>query len=154
MADTTARLTALMRHVKAVEANCNIISSKMWLTDQDFALEIAKRGRTHDASKFEKLEFESLWKGEKCFDIALVHHHTVNSHHPEYYPNGIYGMSEVDICEMVCDCVARAHESDCSARIWFLDSSNAPLKYGYKGDKEMYEKLESYLKLLLNEPFN
>ena len=34
---------------------------------------------------------------------ALDHHYAKNSHHPEYYPNGIQGMSLLDIIEMLCD---------------------------------------------------
>jgi len=34
---------------------------------------------------------------------AVEHHYSNNSHHPEYYENGIKGMSLVDLIEMVCD---------------------------------------------------
>jgi hypothetical protein len=34
---------------------------------------------------------------------ALDHHYAVNSHHPEHYPDGIRGMSLVDLLEMLCD---------------------------------------------------
>ncbi len=34
---------------------------------------------------------------------ALKHHYAENSHHPEHYPNGIEGMSLLDIMEMLCD---------------------------------------------------
>lgn len=34
---------------------------------------------------------------------TLHHHYTHNSHHPEHYPNGIQGMSLIDILEMFCD---------------------------------------------------
>mgnify|MGYP000881825687 CR=1 FL=1 len=34
---------------------------------------------------------------------ALDHHYANNSHHPEYYKNGIEGMDLVDLCEMLCD---------------------------------------------------
>lgn len=35
--------------------------------------------------------------------IALDHHYTNNSHHPEHYANGIDGMSFFDLLEMLCD---------------------------------------------------
>lgn len=34
---------------------------------------------------------------------ALDHHYANNSHHPEHYPNGIDGMSLLDLIEMLCD---------------------------------------------------
>ena len=34
---------------------------------------------------------------------ALDHHYANNSHHPEHYPNGIDGMSLLDLLEMLCD---------------------------------------------------
>jgi hypothetical protein len=34
---------------------------------------------------------------------ALKHHYAHNSHHPEHRPNGIKGMSLVDLLEMLCD---------------------------------------------------
>lgn len=35
--------------------------------------------------------------------VALDHHYAENSHHPEHYPNGIEGMSLLDLIEMLCD---------------------------------------------------
>ena len=37
---------------------------------------------------------------------ALDHHYRENNHHPEYYEDGIKGMSLVDLIEMVCDWMA------------------------------------------------
>jgi hypothetical protein len=34
---------------------------------------------------------------------ALIHHYSCNKHHPEYHPDGIKGMTLVDLIEMVCD---------------------------------------------------
>lgn len=34
---------------------------------------------------------------------ALKHHYENNSHHPEHYPNGINGMSLLDVIEMLAD---------------------------------------------------
>lgn len=34
---------------------------------------------------------------------ALEHHYAMNSHHPEHYPDGIQGMSLLDLVEMLCD---------------------------------------------------
>jgi hypothetical protein len=34
---------------------------------------------------------------------ALDHHYAANSHHPEHFPDGIRGMSLLDLVEMLCD---------------------------------------------------
>lgn len=34
---------------------------------------------------------------------ALEHHYANNSHHPEHYPNGINGMTLLDLVEMLAD---------------------------------------------------
>lgn len=34
---------------------------------------------------------------------ALQHHYANNSHHPEHYPNGVNGMSLLDVIEMLAD---------------------------------------------------
>lgn len=34
---------------------------------------------------------------------ALDHHYAENSHHPEHYPDGVNGMSLLDLREMLCD---------------------------------------------------
>lgn len=34
---------------------------------------------------------------------AVAHHQAHNSHHPEFYADGIAGMSLLDLLEMVCD---------------------------------------------------
>lgn len=82
--------------------------------------ELITRSENHDRSKLEFPEKE-------CFDIItprlknttygsdeykstmkefkteLDHHQKNNSHHPEFYDNGIKGFDIVDLLEMVCD---------------------------------------------------
>ncbi|RKJ29919.1 hypothetical protein D7X33_42100, partial [Butyricicoccus sp. 1XD8-22] len=38
--------------------------------------------------------------------VALEHHYSNNSHHPEHYNDGIQGMDLLDIVEMMCDWLA------------------------------------------------
>lgn len=44
--------------------------------------------------------------------VALRHHYKHNAHHPEHWPNGIRGMSLVDLLEMLCDWLAATHRHD------------------------------------------
>jgi len=81
---------------------------------------LTQRGIDHDKSKLGKIEkplfdketplLKSLTYGEKNYDesrarlkIALDHHYANNSHHPEYYENGIDGMDLFDIVEQFFD---------------------------------------------------
>ena len=34
---------------------------------------------------------------------ALMNHYAINSHHPEFYKNGVDGMDLMDLVEMFCD---------------------------------------------------
>ncbi len=53
------------------------------------------RDTTYDSD-----EYREYLKGMK---IGLDHHYANNSHHPEFYGDGIKGMSLIDIVEMLCD---------------------------------------------------
>ena len=78
------------------------------------------RAVNHDASKLAHPEVEAFdeWTPRlatmeygsaeykasvKALGPALEHHYANNSHHPEHYPNGIRGMSLLDLLEMICD---------------------------------------------------
>lgn len=82
---------------------------------------LANRAVKHDASKlvepeksaFDRLkalslsgmaygseEYRACLRAEKP---AIQHHYAANSHHPEFYPNGIDGMSLLDLLEMLLD---------------------------------------------------
>jgi len=78
------------------------------------------RAMQHDLSKLsepEKSGFDvltgklaSLVYGSDDYKAALeegkptiAHHYAHNSHHPEHYPDGIAGMSLLDVIEMLCD---------------------------------------------------
>jgi hypothetical protein len=79
------------------------------------------RGRIHDASKLEEPE-KSAFDRLKALSLsgmaygseeyraclraekpAIQHHYKANSHHPEFYENGVDGMSLFDILEMLLD---------------------------------------------------
>jgi hypothetical protein len=81
---------------------------------------IATRQDAHDASKLKSPEKEcfdevtgalrALTYGSPEYKTqlarlkpALDHHYANNSHHPEHYPDGISGMSLIDLLEMLCD---------------------------------------------------
>lgn len=55
--------------------------------------------------KLRELEYGSMEYKEAIESLgpALAHHYRNNSHHPEYWYDGVYGMSPLDIIEMLCD---------------------------------------------------
>ena len=82
--------------------------------------ELDKRAREHDLSKLqspekeifgeytpelEKTEYNSPEYKEllKKVQVAIDHHYSKNSHHPQYYLNGINDMNLIDLLEMLCD---------------------------------------------------
>lgn len=82
--------------------------------------DLIRRAEVHDASKIESPEVEVFdqytpmlagitygsQEYKECLDKmrpAIDHHQKNNSHHPEFYTNGIQGMSLLDLLEMVCD---------------------------------------------------
>jgi hypothetical protein len=86
-------------------------------------IDLAIRARVHDDSKLEEPEFSVFAEYTpklagstygspeyKQFLVemgkALKHHYLVNKHHPEYWTDGVKGMSLVDIIEMLCDWLA------------------------------------------------
>lgn len=82
--------------------------------------ELKFRASVHDDSKLEEPEksgydqlsadLKDIVYGTDEYRAALTaakpvidHHYAHNSHHPEHYPNGIAGMSLLDVIEMLCD---------------------------------------------------
>lgn len=82
--------------------------------------ELAMRAQNHDKSKLEDPEksifeiYTPKLKGTtygspeyneylKEMKPALDHHYANNSHHPEYYENGVNDMTLMDLLEMVAD---------------------------------------------------
>lgn len=82
--------------------------------------QLMRRGIEHDASKLEEPEksgFDVLsgqlstlvYGSEEYLDAlqagrpTIEHHYAHNSHHPEHYPDGIAGMTLLDVVEMLCD---------------------------------------------------
>lgn len=100
-----------------------------------FAIEMIERGNRHDASKFLPVEIEPLERMQEVIERdgpapfgseeytrrtamlgpMIEHHRANNSHHPEYYPNGIDGMDLFDLVEMFFDWKAASERGKESA---------------------------------------
>lgn len=90
---------------------------------------LAQRAVHHDASKWSEEEWPSFEEATprlaglkygseeyrenlRAIKPAIAHHQANNSHHPEFYPNGIDGMSLLDLVEMLCDWKAAGERSE------------------------------------------
>ena len=114
------------------------------------------RGLEHDGSKLQAPEKEvfdritpklkGLTYGSKEYKdslkemgTALEHHYKNNSHHPEYYDNGILDMSLIDIIEMLADWKAAT-----------LRHANGDIRKSLEINKKRFEIPESLYQILQN----
>jgi hypothetical protein len=101
----------------------------------EFAVEMIKRGDVHDASKFDPIEMGPLEEMQKIVDAEgqapfgsaeykrrtdmlgpmIEHHRANNSHHPEFYADGVAGMDLFDVVEMFFDWKAASERGEESA---------------------------------------
>lgn len=149
------QLNIVIRHIKRVEDNCNLLARKLMDSEPEIALKLIQLGRIHDASKFDEFEFKWLGNYEPAkppqFFEALKIHHSKNPHHPEHWKGGIWEMPDVYIAEMVCDCHARGQEFGTDTRVWF--KTQATVKYGFWMDDRVGKLITKYLDLLLSPIF-
>jgi hypothetical protein len=115
-----------LEHIKKVNNNIN-----------SFCRGMLVRASIHDNSKLEEPEkglfdemtpiLKDLTYGSDEYKAslerlkpALQHHYQNNSHHPEFYENGINGMNLFDLVEMYCDwkaAVERTKDGDMTKSI-------------------------------------
>lgn len=94
-----------------------------------FIAELGDRATHHDLSKLspeEKDVFDEFspklkdstygsdeyWSFLEAMKPALAHHYANNRHHPEHFPNGVNGMTLVDLVEMLSDWKAATERHD------------------------------------------
>lgn len=95
----------------------------------DSSCELLSRAKKHDQSKLEdpekpyfdaatpllknlKYGTEEYRESTRTIKPALDHHYANNSHHPQYYENGVNGMNLFDIVEMFCDWKASGERTE------------------------------------------
>jgi len=117
---------------------------------------LSGRAQNHDKSKLEEPEksmydeftpkLRELTYGSdeyketlKQMGVALKHHYENNSHHPEYWDNGINGMSLLDLLEMVADWKAAS-----------LRHSDGSIVESLKINKERFNISDQLYEILVN----
>ena len=100
----------------------------------DVLANLARRMAEHDQSKYydeeydlvvgkpylETLEYNTpeYKAGLERVQDAVDHHYMLNTHHPEHFPDGVKGMTLLDLIEMACDWQAASIEHNST----FLES--------------------------------
>jgi hypothetical protein len=125
------------------------------------------RAEDHDKSKLQEPEhsiFEKYdpilekfqYASKEYFDCmvamkpALDHHYKNNSHHPQFYSNGIKGMSLLDLIEMITDWKA-ASERRADGSIIISINVNQQ-RFGYSDElKEIFYNTAIELKYITKE---
>lgn len=147
------KLTNVLRHIKRVEDNCNLIAKYYENENLQFALQLIQRGRRHDISKLNLIEFtELLDSSHPNFHQRLLYHRTHNDHHPEYWKGGIKAMhvSPVVVAEMVCDWKARSEEFGSDLDSWIDDTFTI---YNYTKDDDVYKLIVKFKNILTQTKF-
>lgn len=111
--------------IKRILGNTDLMRGNIY---RRILLELNQRAILHDKSKLsenEKPYFDafSTVLNEREYGTpshteilqlikpAIEHHYKHNSHHPEYYENGINGMNLFDVIEMFCDWAAACKQN-------------------------------------------
>jgi len=98
-----------LQHIKTVASHLT-----------DFSINLLNRAKNHDESKLHSpekevfdqytpilktLEYGSQEYKDNLENIkpAIDHHYKCNSHHPQFYENGVDDMTLEDVVEMYCD---------------------------------------------------
>jgi hypothetical protein len=96
-------------HIGKVQARIQIVVNELTIRaahhDESKLIEPEKPGYDQLTARLKDLVYGSPEYKQALADAKPVidHHYQVNSHHPEHYPDGIAGMSLLDIIEMLCD---------------------------------------------------
>lgn len=111
----------LVKDEKALDTVSYIINHKKTVSKRlkFLAEQLLERSESHDDSKLKSPEIEWLIEMDKeprypygsreyldkkkRWEKFFKHHYKINSHHPEYYRDGVSGMTLIDLCEYLID---------------------------------------------------
>ena len=130
------------------------------------AVQLIDRAHAHDASKLVepelsgfaalKANLRDVEYGTPAYQQALAeardvvqHHYQHNSHHPEFYPDGIRGMTLLDLLEMICD-HASASRRTANGSIWKSLEHN---RQRFNLSDDLYQILANTIKALELDSF-
>ena len=127
----------------------------------DFGKELIARGFCHDNSKFYGIEWDNITKAGNEIDnnanaklklkLSIFHHQSTNKHHPESWAGGIKEMTDIDLCEMICDWKSRSEEFGTDLRKWIDES--ATKRYKFTNEDLVYKKIMYFVDMICEKPF-
>lgn len=150
------RLSVLVRHIDGVRENCQRLGLILIQSGEiDFGKMLIANGLIHDNSKFYGIEWEYLHgdvkeENPEMFAAAAKQHIMTNQHHPEFF-GSINDMPDIFLAEHCCDILARAQEFGQNVYDWIHDVAMS--KYGYTKKTKVYQKINKYMGLLLEDSF-
>ena len=123
--------------------------------------ELLDRKANHDKTKLEypeKQEFDKynqklkeLTYGSEEYNqnlyilrAALCHHYRYNRHHPEHFGNGIYGMTIMDLTEMICDWKASSERQNDGNIFDGIEKASQRFNYDKKMVKVLSNTAQKY----------
>lgn len=149
-------LTLAERDAYKLDLNAHIRLQQKFTAEM--VSKINEDSESHDASKLIEPEYSFYMKLNKALkpikygspeykDIMqhpmVSHHQKNNSHHPEYYDNGVNGMNLIDVVNMLADWKAASMRSDTP----FIEGLKKN-KERFGIDNQLYDILENTVKLL------
>jgi len=146
------RRRLLIKHIDYVRTDCDFISEYFLSNNEDLdCLEIMRRGRAHDLSKFDDLEWNHLnGFDDPLFIEAIKHHRLTNDHHPEFH-GSIHNMPRICVAEMVCDWKARSTQFGSDLEQWI--EKDAKRIWDFNDNDEVSKTIKEFLNVLLEKPF-
>ena len=156
--DYRRRLLSVWEHTQAVRSAAlklatRLIDNAETENDLDLARRLLQRSSMHDLSKFQGIEWDTLHRDEEesVLKLAIHQHQQTNDHHAEYHVDGISGMNDAQIAEMVCDWYARQSEMGTDFRSFIR--VEAPKRWGFTTKSKIYKSIKRFVDLLLDPVF-
>ena len=156
--DYRRRLLSVWEHTQAVRAAAlklatRLIDNAESENDLDLARRLLQRSSKHDLSKFQGIEWDTLYRDEekRALDLAIHQHQQTNDHHPEYHVDGISAMNDAQVAEMVCDWYASQSEMGTDFRSFIR--VQATKRWGFSIRSKTYRTIKKFVDLLLDPVF-
>ena len=156
--DYRKRLLSVWEHTQAVRAAAlklatRLIDNAKADNDLELARRLLQRSSKHDLSKFQGIEWDTLYRDgeEEVLKLAIHQHQQTNDHHPEYHVDGITAMNDAQVAEMVCDWYARQSEMGTDFRSFIR--VDAPKRWGFTTKSKIYKTIKRFVDLLLEPVF-
>jgi hypothetical protein len=149
-------LDNLTRHIDLVREATTLLGKKLIKIGRaDFGRLLIARGYVHDAGKFYGIQWDYMHAGKDVskekLALAVHEHQRTEEHHPEFWGEGITGMPEIAVAEMVCDWYARSQEFGSSLRDWI--ENTAVEKWNIDKSSQHYKWITQFVDLLLENTF-